>query len=127
MRIFLVIPFLITLATQAAVAETIKVGDVYYCSMKAFADSLSENNWELKKYKLEQFKFKVEEEQIVFGAGGYFTDLKKPISFIGYDLLEARSPYSLFVLDTESQPHTFSYGMITYSSAMLTTGTCDKF
>ena len=109
--------------TNPVNAEGFKVGDVFYCEVEsgAFAQP---PNYEFKKWKPFNFKFKIVSRDLIkYGSGGYFDNYESKIGFMSAEMLQTNETYGMFSLFKER----FNYGSASSGGSAMMTGTCDKF
>ena len=115
-----IIALMLTVASPAVGAE-IKVGDVYFCNMVQLLEIKEDDQWEIGKYKLENFKFQVTQNEIVFPRSGHFGNMILQKTFHEYELLEARSKIEAraasLALDARKSPVQFVYSSLIWEKA----------
>ena len=128
MRVIFIILFLVSFGSVSMGG----VGDVYYCSME---NNVKYKDHKLLKVRLENFKFKWEENKIVFGSGDNFfrgTEMNIIDSWPVIDKFNIRDNISLARYDNG---HFYYSGVSAYFkedattaiSVTTITATCDKF
>jgi hypothetical protein len=109
--------------TNPVNAEGFKVGDVFYCEVESGAFT-QPPNYEFKKWKPFNFKFKIVSRDLIkYGSGGYFDNYETKIGFMNTEMLETNETYGMFSLFKER----FNYGSASSGGSAMMTGTCDKF
>ena len=106
-------------------------GDVYFCNMVQFLAIKEDNQWEVTKYKPENFKFQVTENEIIFSGNGIFANLILQKTVHGHQLLEARSKLEVLrqslALDERKSLVQLVYSRITWGEGIMIAANCDKF
>lgn len=103
-------------------ANEFNVGDVFYCTSEVgyFAES---PDYQAKRWNVQKFKFKITQNKIKFGTGGYFNNDEMEIERAFGDLKAADS-ISIFHLTSDGR---FNYATASMFSSGFMTGKCDKF
>ena len=116
------IAFLMTIGTLVS-ADPFKEGDVFFCQTDGLVDFAKENNWKLKQYGSQKFKFQIKDQKLKFGEEGYFANTSEDISFMAQEIVRAKGKYDIFVLDGNRFIFTAAYS----AGPVMMVGTCDKF
>ena len=108
-------------------AESIEVGDVYFCNMTEFLEIDKSSDWKRKRNDLQNFKFQVTDNELVIRGKSYFkgSDISK--DFHRGPLLKASDDYVRISLDAWQDPASFVYAGAYYGAGILITATCNKF
>lgn len=109
-------------AATSVKANEFNAGDVFYCTSEVgyFAEG---PDYEAKRWNVQKFKFKITQNKIKFGTGGYFNNDEMNIERAFADL-KAIDSISIFHLTMDGR---FNYASAhTFSSGFMT-GKCDKF
>jgi len=111
--------------TSPVNADTIKVGNVYYCEGEhgAFVEG---PDYAFSRWKPFKFKFSVVDTKTIrFGSGSYFDGKTFTITnWNNYDIpLDTVRPRRNFAFNGER----FHYGSASGFGSSFMTGTCDKF
>lgn len=94
---------------------------IWYCEMTGFAETSMEG---VKTYKLEKFKMKVTPTEVTFGSGGYFGNVKKPITWwYGDNAWRAFDKHGMVRFEYGQ----FHFGFSTHITALAMSARCDDF
>jgi hypothetical protein len=95
--------------------------------MTEFLEIDKSSDWKRKRNDLQNFKFQVTDNELVFRGKSYFkgSDISK--DFHLDHLLKASDDYVRISLDALQDPASFVYAGVYYGAGILITATCSKF
>ena len=106
----------------SALALPVKAEEkVWYCNMTGLAKTDIEGD---RTYKLEKFKMKVSERNVVFGKGGVFNNMTMPIVWWGNSSFWHASDEHSSIKFENGQ---FHYGQSSFTLAFAVSARCDDF
>ena len=121
-RFVIIFLFLTTIGSRG-VADEFKDGDVFYCETEGLADFDKGNDWKLRSYQDQKFKFKISDGKMRFSGNSFFQDASFKISSMFRQLLEHTGPNEQFFLAERR----FVFTRTHYVGTLMMVGTCDKF
>ena len=124
-KLFLILSLTLSLTTAAnANDKPFAVGDVFFCETLKHVGWVWADEKQFKNYKLERFKFSiVDSKTIKFGKDGSFKDYEMEITDMLARILEAKTDYSILVLNKND----FNYSSATGFGLGFKAATCDRF